>query len=383
MKQLLFSFSGALLICSSGFFVPKKSVVQSKPKEESSIAVLEPDSHYVTLLFAGDIMGHEPQIKAALQPDGSYSYFDNYKFVKEYISQADLAIANLEVTLAGPPYSGYPMFSSPDAIAAAAKEAGFDILQTANNHTCDKGIKGVTRTLDVLDSLGIKHFGSYRSTDEHKQNHPLVVSSGEFQIALLNYTYGTNGMPIPAGTVVNMIDTAQIKTDLKKAKSLGSDFIIATFHWGLEYQRNESAEQTRIAKFSVLHGADLVVGGHPHVVQPIKKLEAPGRDSVWVIYSLGNFISNQRAQFKNGGIAVEIKLLKTKGKTMLRDIRYLPVYVHKPSLPKVSYTLIPGFMEKSADTLLSMNATDKALMNQFFKDTRLHLKNIQEITVNQ
>jgi len=376
MKQILFSFSGACCICFGSLFFPKFAYV-GLPVEKVAVSV--PDSTEIKIVFAGDIMGHEPQFLAALQSDKTYEYRDNYRFVKEYITAADLAVANLEVTLAGPPYSGYPMFSSPDAVAIAVKDAGFDVLQTSNNHTCDKGGKGVKRTLNVLDSLGIEHMGSYRSVEESNTDHPLVKDVNGIKIALLNYTYGTNGMHIPTGTVVNLIDTTVIANDLAEAKQLGVDFIIATYHWGIEYQRNESIDQQKIAEFSAKHGADLIIGGHPHVVQPIKKIKGE-RDSIYVVYSLGNYISNQRDRYKNGGIMTEITLVKTTDKTFLKNITYVPVWVYKKSTPKVSYTLIPGYMDSTIanDTLIKMSSADKALMNQFFQDTRKHLNNLSE-----
>lgn len=379
MKLLYLSFLGAAAICTCEFYFPKAHLPVPAALWESRTPP-PPDSTEIKLVFAGDVMGHEPQFKAALQSGNTYEYRDNYRFVKPYISSADLAIANLEVTLAGPPYTGYPTFSSPDALAAALVDAGFDVLQTANNHTCDKGTKGVKRTLDVLDSLHIEHFGTYRNAKESQAQYPFVKEVKGIKIAMLNYTYGTNGIPVPTGTVVNQIDTAVIRTDLKKAKSLGVDFIIATYHWGLEYQRNESPEQKMVAEFSVKHGADLIIGGHPHVVQPIKKLPAENRDSVWVAYSLGNYISNQRDRYKNGGIMTEITLVKTTDKTYLKNIAYVPVWVYKKQVPKVSYTLIPGNMDSTAvrDSALNISPTDRLLMHQFFSDTRAHLKNIPE-----
>jgi poly-gamma-glutamate capsule biosynthesis protein CapA/YwtB (metallophosphatase superfamily) len=266
-----------------------------------------------------------------------------------------------------------------DAVAVAVKDAGFDVLQTSNNHTCDKGGKGVKRTLNVLDSLGIEHFGSYRSTEEAEISHPFMKDVHGIKIAMLNYTYGTNGMPVPIGTVVNLIDTLVIQKDLAKAKTSGADFIIATYHWGIEYQRNEAADQRKIAEFTAKHGADLIIGGHPHVVQPIKKINGE-KDSIYVVYSLGNYISNQRDRYKNGGIMTEITLVKTVNKTYLKNIAYVPVWVYKKSTPKVSYTLVPGFMDSTIvkDTLINMSSADKILMNQFFDDTRKHLKEIGE-----
>jgi poly-gamma-glutamate synthesis protein (capsule biosynthesis protein) len=350
-------------------------------KVQTSAPVMEyitPDSSAAVLLFAGDVMGHDPQIAAARRSDGSYDYTSDYRFIQSYIKKADWAMANLEVTLAGTPYSGYPTFSSPDALAKALREAGFDVLQTANNHTCDKGLKGLKRTLDVLDSLGLDHLGSYRNPKEREENYPYFKTVNGIRICFLNYSYGTNGLPVPAGTVVNLIDTAVIRKDLEKAKKEHPDFIVSTFHWGLEYQRNESAEQMRIAEFSALHGADLIIGGHPHVVQPVKKVYAGNRDSVWTFFSLGNFISNQRDRYKNGGIMAEITLIKKNGKTYLGNLNFLPVYVHKQISPKTEFVLVPGYLDADADSLLSLSNADKLLKNQFLADTRNWLRNISE-----
>jgi poly-gamma-glutamate synthesis protein (capsule biosynthesis protein) len=251
-------------------------------------------------------------------------------------------------------------------------------LQTANNHTCDKGLKGLKRTLDVLDSLGLDHLGSYRNWEEREKNYPYFKTVNGIRLCFLNYSYGTNGLPVPAGTVVNLIDTAIIRKDLEKAKKERPDFIISTFHWGLEYQRNEGAEQMRIAEFSALHGADLIIGGHPHVVQPVKKVHAGNRDSVWTFFSLGNYISNQRDRYKNGGIMAEVTVIKKNGKTYLGNLNFLPVYVHRQLTPKTEYILVPGFWDDEADSLLSLNTVDKSLKNQFFGDTRTWLRNISE-----
>ena len=146
------------------------------------------------IIFAGDLMGHTPQHKAARTADSSYDYAPCFRFVKDYIQSADVAIVNLEVTLAGPPYTGYPQFSSPRELALAAKEAGFDIMATANNHCMDRGRMGLERTLRVLDTLGIPHLGTYRNREQRDREHPLIVERNGVRLALLCYTYGTNGI---------------------------------------------------------------------------------------------------------------------------------------------------------------------------------------------
>ena len=262
------------------------------PKQESSL---------LKLVFAGDIMGHDSQIASAKNiQNNSYNYDTCFSLLKDYIQSADIAVANLEVTLAGPPYKGYPQFSSPDPLAVAAKDAGFDILITANNHALDRSKKGIERTADVLDSLGIIHTGTFKNSREREVHYPLIVEKNNIRLAILNYTYGTNGLKVKAPNIVNYIDKQQIANDLDKAKTAAPDFIIVTIHWGLEYQRQENQKQKDLAAFFYKHGADAIIGSHPHVVQPIRVQYPDVKDSSdyqLTVYSLGNFISNQRKRY--------------------------------------------------------------------------------------
>ena len=254
----------------------------------------------LSFIFAGDIMGHMPQIKAAQTGPGQYNYQHCFDYVRPIVEQYDLAVANLEVTLPGvPPYTGYPMFRSPNAVAEALKDAGFDMLVTANNHSADGRLIGVTGTLDVLDSLGMMHTGTFRDQNEKQSLYPLLAYRKGMKIAILNYTYDLNGMPIPPPTAINLIDTVQMREDLAIAASVQPDFTIVVMHWGLEYQTKESPDQRKIADFLLRHGTDIVIGSHPHVVQPIRE-ETAGEHSAVVVYSMGNFISNQNQPETDG-----------------------------------------------------------------------------------
>jgi len=278
----------------------------------------------LTLLFAGDIMGHDTQIESARQMgDGAYDYSSCFRYVEPYIAAADIAIGNLEVTFAGPPYKGYPAFSSPDALATAIREAGFDILVNANNHAIDRGKPGLERTLDVLDSVGIIQTGVFRDAAGRRSAYPLIVEKNNIRLALLNYTYGTNGIRVTPPNIVNYIDTAQVRKDLEKAATARPDFTIVLMHWGLEYERTENKQQQELAEFLLAQGADAIIGSHPHVVQPIRLY-----DDKLVVYSKGNMISNQRKRYTDGGILVDITLEKTD-RTRLKSYSYLPTWVHK------------------------------------------------------
>src|SRR5690606_23422672 len=249
-----------------------------------AVESLAQDTTRLSLLFAGDVMGHDSQIASAYDPvKKTYDYASCFQFVKPYVDSADLAIANLEVTLAGPPYKGYPQFSSPDQLAMTLKDIGFDALVTANNHSVDRGRKGIERTIHILDSLGIPHTGTFRDSASKAASTPLILEKNGFRLALLNYTYGTNGIAVPKPNIVNPLDTALIRADLIAAKAAAPDVIIVFTHWGEEYASMPNKKQKDLAEFCFNHGAQLVIGAHPHVVQP---MEWRKEKNQFVAYSL-------------------------------------------------------------------------------------------------
>lgn len=330
------------------------------------------------LLFVGDIMGHGPQIKSAYDATTqTYNYSPCFQYVKPIIEEADLAIANLEVTLPGnKPYTGYPMFRSPDALASAVKEAGFDVVVTANNHSNDGGLKGLTHTIDVLRDLKIHQTGTFKNEAEKAVYYPLMVYKNGFKLAFLNYTYDTNGVPTPKPAMVNWIEEEQIKKDIGAAKTLRPDAIIVVMHWGLEYQVNESPVQQDLTKKIFGWGADLVVGAHPHVVQPIKETtNAAGKKEV-IAYSLGNFISNQQYKNTDGGLIFEIELQKETNKrgVTIGDYNYLPVwrYVAKKD-GKTTFHALPISAVEGEDNPLSLSDSNLKKMKDFAATTRKHL----------
>ena len=308
-------------------------------------AIFPAQGQSLKIIFAGDLMGHTPQHKAARTADSSYDYVPCFRFVKDYIQSADVAIVNLEVTLAGPPYTGYPQFSSPRELALAAKEAGFDIMATANNHCMDRGRMGLERTLRVLDTLGIPHLGTYRNREQRDREHPLIVERNGVRLALLCYTYGTNGIEVQHPNVVNFIDTLEMARDLRVAKEKGADFVITLIHWGIEYAVKANAEQERTARWLLNHGSDAVIGGHPHVVQNFT-LDANTDNNRYpeiVVYSMGNLVSNQRDVNCDGGIMIELDLQKTFFDTRVTCCRYMPYWVHRGTFDDLyQYYIIPS-----------------------------------------
>ena len=295
----------------------------------------------VTLLFAGDVMGHEPQWKAAYDPtSGNYDYHDCFRFVQPYIEQADLACANLEVTFAGPPYTSYPCFSSPDALLFALKDVGFDVLFTANNHVLDHGKMGLERTLQMLDSVGVAHAGSYADSLSRDNGYPLMIDIKGLRIGFLNMTYGTNGVRTTKPNLVNRMDRPQVAADFEKLDSLDAMLKVVFVHWGDEYQLESNAYQRSFAKFLVDQGADLIIGGHPHVSQDADTLFDNDGKPVVTYYSLGNFVSNQRWLNTNGGIMVQVAVNRFTGHVI--ETGYIPYYVFKGVIgDKYQYYIIP------------------------------------------
>ncbi|MBO7495331.1 MAG: CapA family protein [Salinivirgaceae bacterium] len=333
----------------------------------------------VTLLFAGDIMGHDAQIAAAYNDSTkTYDYTDCFSYIKPYIEKADFALANFEVTLAGPPFKGYPQFSSPDALAVAVKDCGFDALVTSNNHTCDGGRVGVVRTLDVLDSLQIPHTGTFHDSAEFRQKYPLIVDVKGIKLAILNYTYGTNELPTPKGTVVNRIDKNNIINDIASAKKLNPDLIVACMHWGIEYDSMPSRSQLQMTDLLKKQGVDLIIGSHPHVLQP---MEMDSVANQLIIYSLGNFVSAQRTAPRDGAAVVNVRLTKRNGQKPKIEANYQLTYVHYPKVGGKRLFYVIPLADAEAGLIPPIQSDNWGRMSQFATEAREVLgrnKNVPE-----
>ena len=292
----------------------------------------EPSVQKISLLFMGDIMGHDSQINAAEIPGtGDYDYREVFMYVKPLIGSSDFAAANLEVTLAGPPYKGYPQFSSPAALAAACTDAGIDCLFTANNHSADRGKSGILNTLDRLDSIGIPNTGTFRNLTSRDTLQPLIVNRNGISVALLNYTYGTNGIPVPQPVIVNILEKERITADILKARELNPDILILALHWGTEYDTIPSEDQIQLANYFFYKGVDIIIGSHPHVIQKmIWQKDNPVFRNKAIAYSLGNFISNQRKPRTDGGSMVKIELTKNDSSVVISDAGYYLTWVYTP-----------------------------------------------------
>lgn len=328
-----------------------------------------PDSTTVTVLFAGDIMQHTPQIGAAKINDSVYDYTPVFQYVKPIISKYDLAVANLEVTLAGEPFTGYPQFSAPDELANAAKDAGFDVLCTANNHSCDRGDKGVIRTVKTLKKMDIARTGTFTDSTDFRSNHPLMIHKNDITIALFNYTYGTNGLPFHYPAMVNLIDSVHLVSDLKAARQPDIDFIIVYLHWGQEYQSHPNQVQEDLAQLAFMNGADVVIGSHPHVLQRMEYYTpSDSTNGQLIVYSLGNYVSNQRDRFRDGGAMVSFTLSKDWNGRLVSEPKYHLTWVYTPiEEGKKQYYILPvtKFENEAKIDAASLNK-----MKQFAEDSR-------------
>jgi poly-gamma-glutamate capsule biosynthesis protein CapA/YwtB (metallophosphatase superfamily) len=295
---------------------------------------LPPKSSYLHVMAVGDIMMHMPQVDAGRSSKG-YDFTSYFEDVKPLFAQADLVLGNLETTLSGSDvgFSGYPRFNSPDELADALQEAGFDVMTTANNHSLDRGEKGLKRTLDQLQRVGLKHTGTFKSGED--RNDHLIVTKNNISMAMLSYTYGTNGLPVPVGKeyLVNLLDEQKMERDIKKVKEMGADIVAVSIHFGQEYHRKPSEDQKEWVNRLFRWGADLIFGSHPHVVQPFEVRnwvteEGQLKQGV-VIYSLGNFISNQRKEPRDIGGIISVKIQKTGDSIDIQEVQFIPTWVHR------------------------------------------------------
>lgn len=355
------------------------------------------------LAFVGDIMGHLNQIRSAAGADSLFKSKDQrifdyercFRYVAPILKRADIAVGNLELTLSNKGrYTGYPMFRSPDALASALQEAGFDLLSTSNNHSNDGRKYGLIHTLDVLDSLGIAHTGTFRDTNEREQLHPLLVEKeieGEtFRLAFINYTYATNGVFAKPPTYVNWIDTTLMLADINKAKALQPDVIIALMHWGHEYHLDEYRTQQATTQLLWKNGVDIIIGGHPHVIQPIKldtlwTADSSRQREVLVAYSLGNFISNQYRPNTDLGMVFELELVKHRTNKKLsigaHDYIFTWRYLYGRGIDSLKegfdweYSVLPvsAFEGGAGQELVPLTTLDSSQMLEVTTRLRKHL----------
>lgn len=342
----------------------------------------------IKMSVIGDIMCHNSQYKDAYDLSAkAYDFSYVFKDVKEYISSADIAIGNLETTFAGKEkgYSNYPRFNTPEQLAQNLSDLGIDVVSTANNHCMDTNYTGLVSTLKYLDEAKIAHTGTNETAE--KQNEILMKDVNGIKIAFLSFTYGTNGIPIPKDKsfAVNLIDDDLILKQIMLAKEQKPDLICASMHWGIEYQLKQNSEQERLKDLLFNNGVDIILGSHPHVLQPMEKQTVTLEDGIkkdcFVIYSLGNFMSGQTKENTRSSVILNIDITKNgeTGKTTLNKIEYIPIYMYKASTASIQkYKILD--IEK---TLLDYeNGKDKSIGQTTYTILRNELSKIKKTMGN-
>lgn len=388
--MMIFKSRWMTLILTSSLFIFSGGCSNTNPTKTAEVAAEiinpqppQPQSYTkeAELIAVGDIMMHGAQIKSGYNPTTkTYNYDNFFKEVKGILSSGDWVIGNLETTLSGPEtgYTGYPLFNAPDSLADAIKKAGFNIISTTNNHSLDRGEKGVLKTLENVKKRGLIPVGTATSAQEAAKI--VIVEKNNISMAILGYSYGTNGIPIPKGKnyLVSLINPNKMIQDIAKARKSGVDIVTVILHFGLEYQRQPNAEQKALVKRLVNAGADIILGSHPHVVQPyqiFEKIEESGKPKkAVVIYSMGNFISNQREKYRDLGVIFKVNLSKKfpDETTEIKDIKAIPTWVHRYwKNGKYQFRILPieQVLKTRKDPLLSTSdyqqlETDLKNMNQ-------------------
>lgn len=301
------------------------------------------------LLFVGDAMQHQAQLDEALRLGGGkyYDYSDCFTLIAPEVIAADYAVVNLEVPLGGGPrYSGYPCFSAPDSYAEALQNAGFDLFLTANNHCLDRGDAGVRRTVQALTRMGVDHTGTWHDAAERAATPPLVKNINGIKVGFANYTYGTNGIAPKAGAEIALIDRKAMAREVAALRKAGAEIVCVCIHWGVEYQLTEHPTQRETAQYLADLGVDLIIGSHPHVIQPMKVMHnAKNNKDVLVVYSLGNFISNMKTGPTRGGALVKVRLTRRPDGTVTwTNPVYDTFYSSKPCAELRNYQVIPSWL---------------------------------------
>ena len=371
MKNI-FAFTAYLLTVLFQYFFFNPSQVE----KITNTVIVEP---VVTakLCFVGDLMCHSTQFNYARVDANSFDFTGVFREVKKYLSEANLTIGNLETVIAGEKtgYSGYPYFNAPDDFVYALKNAGFDLLITANNHALDQGWKGVERTIEVINKNKIHRTGTFISEEDRDSIRIFMINS--IKIAILAYSEHTNGVSIPKGKdfVINLIDVDRIRKDIAKARSKNVDVVLVHLHYGTEYSREPSDYQKEVVRNIIKAGADIIIGGHPHVIEPTElfKTNHTKMDTGFVAYSMGNFISNQRWRYSDAGVILNIQISKNifTDSVFIGDVNYLPTWVFKGQTKKGrEYIILPSTIDVNDSSYSYLTDGDKNLMNEAFDDTR-------------
>ncbi len=387
----------AFIFCLIKFVVPDKTVDVASSNLSADSRIAENSTNNInsdseikqepitfSLAAIGDVMCHNTQYMDAYNSStDSYDFSYVFEDIQTYIQSADISIGSLETTFAGKDrgYSNYPTFNSPEQLAYDLSEMGLDVLSTAGNHALDKGFSGLSNTLDVLDDANISHSGTYRTQED--RDSVLIEDVKGVKVAILSYTYGTNGIPVPSDKefCVNLIDKDLIKKDIENAKSQNADVIISCMHWGIEYQTTPNDEQEDLADFLFENGVDIILGNHPHVLQPMEKKSVTLADGIvkdcFVVYALGNFICDQNSENTRNSIILNLDITKNAdGKISIDKVDYVPIYMYKNSNLSIRKMKLLDIEKSISDY---ENGVDTSISSSTYNLLKDELENIKEI----
>jgi poly-gamma-glutamate capsule biosynthesis protein CapA/YwtB (metallophosphatase superfamily) len=372
-------FIGSLVLLFALAFIPDFHSWEKPAVPSRALRVLKDSIVTVRVSFTGDLMCHIGQYENSKQTGGTYDFNPSFTFVKPYLETADVTMGNLELTFAGTtvPYAGYPIFNTPDTYADALKNAGFDFVVTSNNHAMDTDEKGLLRTLDVLKKVGIGSTGTFKSPADHDSVRVLNIKG--IKLGVLNYTYGTNNaLPPPERRYeINVIDTLAIQTDIARARNQGAELVLVYFHYGQEMKSTPNAAQELAVRKSQEYGADIIIGGHPHVISPVNyyKTKRATLDTGIVAWSLGNFISNQYWRYTDAGVIFTLTLRKnvTQNKYLKPEADYFPTWVYRGMDARMRKHIVFPAQMALTDSLSLPPYVDGAArqkMKEAFEDTK-------------
>lgn len=302
----------------------------------------------VSILFIGDVMQHRNQIQSALLYGhdtiyaDSYDYSSYFEYTDTYMLEADFTVANMEFSLAGAPYTGYPSFSAPETLAEETAKAGTDLFLCANNHICDKGKRGLAATIRNYDKIGIPITGLYCDSTSQADNYPYITDIKGVKVAFINFTYGTNGIEVPLPYKVNRMDRHEVSSAIAKAKEKHADIIIALPHWGKEYVTEATPEQKSWKEFLIAEGVDAIIGTHPHIIQPVETEMKDDGSKIITAYSLGNFVSNMSLTGTELGLMLRLDIIVNRNETAkIVGHETIPIWCSRAGKYADKFTVLP------------------------------------------
>lgn len=351
--QWLYIFASTFLVIGMTLFVlswlrqagsqHQASLTSSSTDSGTSTSSSEVSVQTARIMAHGDLLYYDLLYMSAEQPDGSYNFSENFTYVKPWIEQADLAIADFEGTISPDyPLAGYQLFNAPASVATAMAEAGYDVVDLAHNHILDSQLSGLISTVSTFKQVGIDSIGVF--AEGNRSTAPLSIREvNGIKIAILGYAYGFNGMEgnltqEEYDAYLSDFTKEKMRSEIERAEQ-EADFTIVMPQAGVEYQLDPTEEQVTLYHEMVEWGADMVLGGHPHVAEPAEIVEKYGQRKL-IIYSMGNFLSNQRietmegvanAQWTERGVLMDITLEKKNGVTTIQTAQAQPTWVSKIS----------------------------------------------------